>query len=88
MSYDEEEEDAFIWNWKQNIDQYKLKIKSVIVSWCRRPPKDSRRVALVEVTYEKNEKHIFSNCGYSDIVNERRTWESDEKVMWWERRLW
>ena len=45
------------------------------------PLKDSRRVAFVEVTYDKNAKHIFNNCGYSDIVNERRTWESDEKVM-------
>ena len=25
--------------------------------------KDSRRVAIVEVTYEKNAKHIFNNCG-------------------------
>ena len=49
---EEEEEDAFICNRKQNIDQYNFKIKSVIVSWCRRPPKDSRRVAFVEVTYE------------------------------------
>ena len=77
----EEEEDAFICNRKQTIDQYNFKIKSVIVSWCRRPSKDSRRVAFVEVTYEKNAKYIFNNCGYSDIVNKRRTWESDEKVM-------
>ena len=35
----------------KNIDQYNFKIKSVIVSWCRRPPKD---VAFVEVIYEKN----------------------------------
>ena len=41
--------------------------------------KTLRRVAFVEVTYEKNAKHIFNKCGYSDIVNKRRTWESDEK---------
>ena len=36
------------------------------------PPKDSRIVALMEVPYEKNAKHVLHTCGYSDIVNEKK----------------